>query len=67
MNLMRGDDGSMIVVPEFDTVPNFRTRHMSTTIYMWNGRVITYTPEPLRLTYEPTTTPVPPSNAMRRG
>jgi hypothetical protein len=53
---MRGNDGSMWLYSKEEC--DYLEDHLgvlqsivSTTFYMDDGRVVTYTPEPLRLTY----------------
>jgi hypothetical protein len=53
--LMRGDDGSLILL-EVSEPPNdlgYQSTTKYATFYMSDGRVITFRPEPLRISYNP--------------
>jgi hypothetical protein len=47
--LMRGTDGSLIVERQAEPVDGVRLRALWAAYYMADGRMIVYTPEPLRL------------------
>jgi len=51
--LMRGDDGSAMLADTTNQITLMRMTTTAVIVYMADGRVVTYTAEPLQLTYAP--------------